>query len=250
MQIRVAFLPAEAGDVSEAVCVVVDVLRATTVMATLFERSCPRVYAAASHETARRFARQHGYALCGETGGFKLPDFDYGNSPVEFAALDFTARPLVLSTTNGTKALAAVADGRKVLLGAAVNRAAVARAAWQAAQESGSDIVIVCAGTENEFTLEDATVAGLYVEGITAQAGAWDMPTQADSAIAARRLWQTEPNLLRGWMEGRHAQALADSGFGDDVAYCAAIDTLANVPTLVTEEDRADVAAPVFLVRE
>jgi len=249
MQIRVALLPELAGEVSGAVCVVVDVLRATTVIATLFERGCPCVYVAASHDAARAFARERGYVLCGETEGFKVPDFDYGNSPVEFAALDFTGRPVVLSTTNGTKATVAVSGARSVFLGAAVNRMAAAQAAWQAARETESDIVLVCSGTRDQFTLEDATVAGLYVEAITAQAGAWEMPEQADSAIAARRLWQTEPNLLRGWMEGIHARTLADRGFGDDLGYCAQIDSLSHVPTLVSEADMETAAAPVLLVR-
>jgi 2-phosphosulfolactate phosphatase len=248
MQIRVALLPGLAGDVTDAVCVVVDVLRATTVIATLFARNCPRVYVAASHEAARAFARERGAALCGESGGYKVADFDYGNSPVEFAPLDFTGRPVVLSTTNGTKATVQVAGARKVFLGAAVNRMAVAEAAWWAAREAEADIVIVCSGTGDQFTLEDATVAGLYVEALTAQAGAWEMPRQADSAIAARRLWQAEPNLLRGWMEGKHAQTLADQGFGADLGYCAAIDTLPYVPTLVTEAEAEAVSAPVLVV--
>lgn len=248
MQIRVALLPQLAGDVSESVCVVVDVLRATTVIAVLFERGCPRVYVAASHEAARDFARPRGYVLCGETDGFKAEGFDFGNSPVEFAAQDFTGRPVALSTTNGTKATAAVAGARRVFLGAAINRKAVAKAAWNEAQETGSDIVLVCSGTNEQFTLEDATVAGMYVEAIVAQAGAWTMPEQADSAIAARRLWETEPNLLRGWMEGVHARSLADKGFGEDVGYSATTDALASVPTLVTEAKAESVAAPVILV--
>ena len=91
MEIRVAMLPWLAGDVSEAVCIVVDVLRATTCIATLFDRGCPRVYVAASHESARAFARPRGLILCGESGGYRVPDFDYGNSPVEFDAMDFFA---------------------------------------------------------------------------------------------------------------------------------------------------------------
>lgn len=249
MQIRVAFLPELAGEVSEAVCVVVDVLRATTVIATLFARGCPRVYAAASHETARRFARERGYLLCGETGGLKVPDFDYGNSPVEFASLDFTGKPAVLSTTNGTKALAAVSGARRVLIGAAVNRSVIAQAAWEAARETESDIIIVCAGTGTKFTLEDTTVAGILVEAIAAQASAWEMPEQADSAVAARRLWQSEPNLLRSWMECRHAVNLADKGFGDDLGYCAALDTVPTIPILVSEEEDGSGDAPVLLIR-
>ena len=249
MEIRVALMPELAGEVEAAVCVVIDALRATTVIPTLFDRNCPRVYAAASHEAARTFARANGYTLCGETEGYRVPDFDYGNSPVEFAALDFTDKPVVLSTTNGTKATARAANARRVFLGAAINRMATAQAAWNAARELNADIVLVCSGTKDQFTLEDATVAGLYVEAIAAQAGAWEAPRQADSAIASRRLWQSEPNLLRGLMEGIHAQTLADRGFGADVGFCCKIDELAIVPTLVSESDAASVPAPVILIR-
>src|SRR5438046_968309 len=68
------------------------------------------------------------------------------------------------------------------------------------------------------------------------------------SAIACRRLWQTEPNLLRGLMEGFHARTLADRGFGADLGYSAAIDVLPHVPTLVAEEEAAQVMAPVLLL--
>ena len=249
MKIRVALMPELAGDVTAAVCVVIDALRATTVIPTLFDRNCPRIYVAAAHDTARTFARANGYTLCGETEGYRVPDFDYGNSPTEFAELNFTNKPVVLSTTNGTKATARVADARRVFLGAAINRMATARAAWDSARELEADIVLVCSGTRDQFTLEDATVAGLYVEAIAAQAGAWQAPHQADSAIAARRLWQSEPNLLRGLLEGIHAQTLADRGFGADVGFCCKIDELAIVPTLVEEKDAASVSAPVILIR-
>lgn len=248
MELRVALLPQLAGDVSEAICIVIDVLRATTVIATLFEQGCPRVYVAAAHETARAFARSRGFALCGETEGYKVPDFDYGNSPVEFATLDFTGRPAVLSTTNGTKATATVAGSRRVYLGGAINRMAVARAAWSEARETGSDLMVVCSGTRDRYTLEDATVAGLYVEALAAQAGPWEVPTQDDAAISSRRLWENEPNLLRGWMEGVHARTLADRGFGEDLGFCARIDALPHIPTLIAETEAETVANPVILI--
>ena len=251
MNVRVALLPQLAGDTSNAVCIVVDVLRATTVTSVLFDRNCPLIYVAASHNDARKFASDKNVLLCGETGGIKEPDFDYGNSPVEFSTLNFADRPVVLSTTNGTKAVAHVSGARKVLLGAAINRMAVARAACEVASDTDSDIVIVCSGTDENFTLEDATVAGLYAEAIYGMAGglSYGVPMLDDAAIACRRLWQNEPNMLRGWMEGIHAQTLGDRGFGDDVGYCAGIDKLQNVPTLVNPNMVKSVPCPVVLVR-
>ncbi len=248
MQIRTAFLPQLTGDVSEAVCIVIDVLRATSVIATLFERNCPCVYVAGTHEKAQSFARTRGYVLCGESGGVKVPGFDYGNSPVEFDTQDFADRRVVLSTTNGTKAAVAVAAAKAVFFGAALNRQAVARKAYETAEESKRDIVIVCSGTNGQFTLEDAAVAGMYVEALNAQGTEWNMPELSDDSIAARRLWSTEPNLLRGWMEGNHARTLADLGFGADLGFCAAVDTLLHVPTLTTETGATTLAAPVILV--
>ena len=250
MYLSTALLPQLAGDVTNAVCIVIDALRATTVVATLFERGCPRVYVAGNHALAEKFARERGYTLCGETDGFVAPGFDYGNSPTEFASLDFTEKPVVISTSNGTKATATVADSKQIYLGAAVNRMAVAKAAWAEAVRTEANLVIVCSGTLGEFTLEDATVAGGYVEALVAQAGAWELPFVKDSAIAARRLWENEPNLLRGLMEGNHANALAARGFGVDIGYCAMVDTMTRVPTLVSEADAGTVDAPVILLRE
>lgn len=247
MQINVALLPTLVGNVENTVCIVIDVLRATSVLAVVFERGLERAYIATSHEIARRYAREQGYLLCGETDGLRVPDFDYGNSPVEFSTLDLAGKRLVLSTSNGTKAAGAVQSAQQVFFGAARNRASVANAAWESASQLGADISIVCAGTKGQFSLEDATVAGMYVEALVSNGEAWTMPTITDSAIAARRLWQTEPNLLRGWMEGNHAIALCESGFGEDVGYCSAIDVSETVPILVSQND-TETAATVVLV--
>ena len=248
MQIRVALVPELAGDVSNAICVVIDMLRATTVIPTLFEQGCPCAYVSDTHEKARLFARRNEYVLCGETEGYRVPDFDFGNSPVEFSKLSFEGKPVVLSTTNGTKATALVANAKRVYLGASINRMAVAKATWEEALSSNSDIVLVCSGTRDQFTLEDAVVAGGFAEAISGLAGAWEAPDLSDSAIACRRLWQKEPNLLRGLMEGCHARTLADRGFGEDIGFCCSIDLYDHVPTLVTEATKSSVACPVILV--
>lgn len=216
-------------------------------MAVLFARGCPRVYVAAGHEKARRFAREAGFLLCGETDGRKPEGFDFGNSPLELLEQDLSDRPVVLSTTNGTRALAQVASAKRVFAGAALNRAAVVQAVWDAALQEEADIVVVCSGTDGRFTLEDATTAGLYVEALVAQAGPWQMPQLDDAAMACRRLWQQDSSLLRSWMEGRHAQHLAEIGFGEDVAYCAQVDTFFVAPELARDPS-TNLPAPFFLI--
>lgn len=248
MEIRVALLPALVGNIRNAVCIVIDALRATSTIAVLFARNCPRVYVAEGHEAAIRFARENHLLLCGETEGRKPEGFDFGNSPVEFLSQDFQGQPVVLSTTNGTRALAQVRQARRVFAGAPLNRTAVAQAAWAAAQQAGGDIVIVCSGTDGNFTLEDATSAGLFVEALIAQATPWELPRLDDAAVACKRLWQQDPQLLRSWLEGRHAQHLAEIGFGEDVAYCAQLDPLSVIPELAKDPTTQLPKAPIFLV--
>lgn len=248
MRLSVSLMPQLSGDTSNSVCIVIDVLRATTCIATLFSRKCPRVYVSPSYEGARVFARQRGYALCGEIGGVRVEGFDYGNSPSEFEKLDFAGRPAVICTTNGTRAIATVSQAPCVLPAAAVNCGAVTEAAVRIAAESDREINIVCSGTDHEFTLEDAVVAGMYVERIASMVGS-NLPLEfADSAVLVRRIYQKDPSLLRNWMEGFHARRLCDLGFGEDVACCAQTDTLQCVPILVTERDADKVDSPVLIV--
>ncbi len=245
--LRVAFLPEQVINAGNSVCIVLDVLRATTCMAVLFSRRCPRIYASDSHEKARAFARPRGFALCGEVGGLRVEGFDFGNSPVEFTSNDFLGKPVTLSTTNGTKAIARISEAPCVLAGAAVNMQAAATAAWMAAQETDRDITLVCSGTDEYFTLEDAVVAGMYVERLQSFSSVQQPVTITDSALAAMRLAASPSGLLRNIMEGYHAQKLCDLGFGADVEYCAQVDILHNAPVLVTERYADQVEAPLLL---
>ncbi len=247
MKIRVAFMPVLANHVDSSVCIVIDALRATSCVVALFDSRCPRVYVAGNHATAREYARSRGFALCGESEGFRVEGFDYGNSPTEFASLDFYGKPAVLSTTNGTKAINSVASAPVVLLGAVTNLTACVEAAWHAAVERDLDIMFVCSGTDEEFTLEDSLTAGLMAERFARLAAGQVNLEWADSALAARKLSYTEPNMLRAWMTGNHARRLCDRGFGDDVAFCAQQDTSVIVPVLVREREADMVAAPVLL---
>lgn len=81
MKIDVALVPDEAQRWRERVCIVVDVLRASSSIVTLFDRGCRTVIPVGSVAEARRLARQHGYMLVGERNGLAPPGFDFGNSP-------------------------------------------------------------------------------------------------------------------------------------------------------------------------
>ena len=116
-------------------------------------------------EEAREEAAALGAMLGGERGGVKIEGFDLGNSPREYARDRVGGRPIVITTTNGTAAVNACAGAAEVLIGAIVNRSAVAAAAHALALEHGGcDVHLVCAGTEGAVTEEDLLAAGAILD--------------------------------------------------------------------------------------
>src|SRR5690242_5523098 len=151
MPVHVAFTPAEAAPAS--IGVVVDVLRATSTIAQALAAGYERVLCCAEIDEARALRSELPDSLLGgERQAIKVEGFDVGASPREF--LEARARTLILSTTNGTRAILETARRcDRVLLGSLLNLSAVARAA------DGADVVVVCAGFQGGFALDDVYCA-------------------------------------------------------------------------------------------
>jgi 2-phosphosulfolactate phosphatase len=154
VRVHVAFTPAETAPVPTGI--VVDVLRATSTIVQALESGYERVYCCAEVEEAFALRDEFGDAvLAGERGGNPLPGFDLGNSPLEF--LKPRARAVVLTTTNGTRAIVgAAANCDTALVGSLLNLQAVAAAA----RGLGQDVEIVCAGFRGGYCEDDAYCAG------------------------------------------------------------------------------------------
>ncbi len=234
MRIDVAILPGQRFDASASVCVVVDVLRASSSIVTLLERGCEAVVAAPDIEEARRLRRVlPAYLLCGETAGQPPEGFDYGNSPVEFSRLELAGKSAILATSNGTRVLAALAtQSPAVLVGCLLNSTAVARAALSIAGARGLGITIVCSAAYggSVFVLEDALGAGAIVDAALAVDPAL---VAGDAARFARAAFaMSQPHISEAVRSAYHAQELVDAGLGVDVAYCSQLDTSAVAPLL------------------
>jgi 2-phosphosulfolactate phosphatase len=232
VELHVALVPQEGIDVRRRVCVVVDVLRATTSILTLLERGCEEVIAAPTVDAARRYAAESGRPVrtAGEEGGLAPAGFDFGNSPAAFAGADVAGTRVVIATTNGTKALHAARGAPLVLAGCLRNRAAVARAAVDAALANGFDITIVCSGREGRFSLDDAYAAGAIADAAAAQMGERVPWTATDAVLAARALYRAWPDaatVFRRTAGGRNVIAI---GLEEDLRYCAQPDCSEVVP--------------------
>ena len=218
MQVDVAFTPA--GLSGAPVAVVVDVLRATSTITQALEAGYRRVLCCEGVEEARdlRDARGEG-VLGGERLAVIIPGFDLGNSPSEYLAP--RGETVILTTTNGTRAIVAAATrcGR-VLAGSLLNLEAVTAAA----KEAGEDVTIVCAGREGGFVLDDAYCAGRMVELLGGE--------RTDSAEAAARLARSFVCAEEGLAASSSAENLRVNGLAVDIAWCARESVCSVVPRL------------------
>jgi len=237
MQIDVALLPGQRFDPARSVCVVVDVLRASSSIVTLLERGAASVVAAGDIEQARALAeRLPGYVLCGEKDGLPPEGFAYGNSPSEFSRLDFRGESVILATSNGTRILAALAEAPALLVGSLLNRTAMAQAAVTIARDRGLDIAVVCSAAYGgaTFVLEDALGAGAIVDAALRLP---EPPRALDAARFARDAFVATGDIAAAVRSAYHAADLVDMGLGEDVAYCGRLDVSGVAPVVARGED-------------
>jgi 2-phosphosulfolactate phosphatase len=213
VRVDVAFTPGET--VSAPVGVVVDVLRATSTIAQALASGYERIFCSAEIEDAVALREELGEGLLGgERSAVRIEGFDVGASPREFLG-EPRASTVIFSTTNGTRAiLAAAGSCDEVLLGSLLNLSAVARAVG----ERGDDVLVLCAGFQGSFALDDAYCAGRILQLLDGERG--------DAAKAAE--------IVAGAFPDAHTALLARTygppGLEEDIAFCAQEDVLAVVP--------------------
>ena len=234
MILDVFFVPDElsGSDIREHVAVVIDVLRATSVITQAIASGARAIYPVGSMEEAVRLGQnldRPDRLLAGERRGARIEGFDLGNSPLEFTPEVVGGRALVMATTNGTPALVAASSAKRTLAGSYLNLAAVADSI---ADEDA--VAIVCAGREGRFALEDAVCAGLLVDRLRGGRNGEDGLN--DGASAALALAERYREDLVGMMQNTTAgRQLIEIGHLEDLAFCARLDHLDVVPRL---EDR------------
>ena len=218
------------GEVNGRVVAVIDVLRASTSIAVALANGARAVIPFDSAEEAiqRSKSFDRGDAkLAGERKMLPIPGFDLGNSPLEFTREALEGKTVLMTSTNGTAALTAVQGARDVVVASYVNLSAVL-AMLRAAVRGGSDVAIICAGRERQFSLEDAACAGRYARLIAKRLADARLN---DAALACTMIDRRYgENLARLFAESSHGRALAEAGFAEDLLVCAALDSYPVVP--------------------
>lgn len=248
--VRVNLTPDEvAGDgspfgLAEEQAVVVDVLRATTTIIQALASGAMAVVPCLSAEEARSHAGRLDPArvlLAGEKNGVKPPGFDLGNSPLDFSPTRVRGKSIVMGTTNGTRAILAVSGAGKVFAGAFVNLSALVKEL----DEDGNPVRIVCAGQHGQPCGEDMLFAGWLARELTRLPEPFLVAPDMGSQRALTMAGTMEPAQLPAALRAEtHGQTLFGLGFGGDVEFAAALDSLPVVPQLRHDPFRLELIGP------
>lgn len=207
--------------------IVVDVLRATTNMVLAIQNGSNRLIPTADAGEAAMLAGRLGArdsVLAGEQGGLKLQGFDIGNSPFEFSPDIVRGRTVIMNTSNGTAAVCSMSAAKNVLIGAMINRSAVARKAVAL----DDDVLIVCAGTEGAISADDLCCAGAIAEAICAESKG--PVTSTDIVMVCRNLYKDFLDKQADLSSTFHWARLVELGFEKDVEFCFREDISGVVP--------------------
>lgn len=243
-RIEVIFSPAEfpalaQRDLRRSACVVIDILRASTTMVTALGNGAEAIIPVVEISEALALRQQHPEVLlAGERKGVRIrgdltggTDFDLGNSPREYTPARVRGKTIVMTTTNGTRALRACAGAANTLVGSFLNLRATCH--WLL-DHRPEELILVCSGTYEEPALEDVLAAGAICERLWPHYAGGHI---SDAAELARRIYPLMQSDLLGAMNyarnGR--RLLAHPELRGNVAYCVQRETLPFVVEMLAD---------------
>lgn len=209
----------------DAVVVVCDILRASSAIVTAFMNGVERIIPVGTLEEAKAY-KEKGFMVAAERDGLVRDFADFGNSPYNFSPERVKGKQIVYSTTNGTNAINLASSGSQVLIGAYLNISALARYI----RAKGQDLVILCAGWKNKFSLEDTLFAGALSKMVLEDDQFY---TICDATLGAMDLYDVAEGDMMAYIEKvaqRHR--LKKNNLDDVIGYCHELDLTDLIPAL------------------
>ena len=207
--------------------VVIDVLRASSVMVTALANGAKAFIPVKTVEEARQKAfefRKEEILLCGERDTKIIDGFHLGNSPQDYTREKVEGKTLIFTTSNGTQALNRLQEAAEVFIGSFLNMNALVHRFLDL-----DNVVLVCSGTNNNFSMDDAMCAALFMDEMMKMKAV----SLSDLSITLLKAFQKDNGNLQLLLKDcYHFNLLKNNGFGDDVAYCLQKDLLNVVPEM------------------
>ena len=233
--IEVSYTPEnfQVYDSSESIVVVNDIFRATSAICTAFEHGAKAMIPVETIEEARELQKK-GYKAGAERNAEKVDGFDFGNSPYDYMGDHVKGQTLVLTTTNGTRAIeVAKKTSHTIVIGAFCNISALSK--WLV--EQNKNVIILCSGWKGRINLEDSLFAGALTKELI-QDGTYSIEHDVeDSALIAKHLFemaQQDPEKLL--KVSSHRRRLANLNLKEDIRFCLTLNTTEKIPVLVNNE--------------
>ncbi|WP_194191976.1 2-phosphosulfolactate phosphatase family protein [Clostridium chrysemydis] len=201
--------------IKDKVVVVIDMLRATTVMTTAFMNGCKEVIPCLTVEDALEEAsklKREEYILGGERKALKIEGFDLSNSPLEYTEEIVKGKTVIMSTTNGTRTLTDCKDAKRVFVASMLNGQAVAKKLV----EINEDAIIVNAGTNGNFTMDDFICGGYIIDEMLKLTGKIEL---TDIAKTSKYIYENNKDIISFISGARHYGVMKELNLLEDVSY-------------------------------
>lgn len=207
------------------IVVVIDVLRATSAIASALHHGVAKIIPVASVEEARAYQKQ-GYVAAAERDGQVVEGFDFGNSPYAFMNPDLKGKTVVLTTTNGTKAIQVASGKSQVVIGCLNNLDILCQ--WLIEQHKNT--LVLASGWKDKVNLED-TICGGAIADILLESRKFR--ADEDSTVAAKFIYRSAREHLMSFLRASsHRRRLIKLNIQKDVKYCLTLNTVPCIPIL------------------
>ena len=239
IKLEVHFTPAEIDEMAlkDKNVVVIDVLRASTTIATALRHGAKEIIPVNTIDGVIKISSNlfgDVTLRAGERNGRMIEGFNLGNSPLEYRPEVVQRKSIIVLTINGSRTIVIGRYAKNLVIASFVNLAPVV----SFLRKLQEDVVIICAGKENSFCIEDAVCAGRIVNELNELSGDDVIPD--DAAAAASMLDKSVGrSILKVLRSSEHGRYLTEIGFGEDIKVCAAIDSVPLIPTLAGSVIRA-----------
>lgn len=208
------------------IVVAIDVLRATTAITAGIYNGLNSIIPVSTVDDAQRYKDQ-GFIVAAERGGEIVEGFDFGNSPYAFLNEDLKGKDVVLTTTNGTKAInIAKNDGKEVFIGALSNLDVLSEHLINLNQ----NVLLLCSGWKDKFNLEDTICAGAIADRLIETN---KFESIEDSSIAAKYIYQSAKDNMFGYLKSSsHRRRLKRLNLNEDIKFCLTPNSTPIIPYL------------------
>lgn len=211
------------------IVVVIDVLRATSAICSALNNGVSAVIPVSTIDEAKSY-QEKGYLVGAERQGEIVEGFDFGNSPYSYMRPELKGKEIVLSTTNGTRAINIAKEADQVIIGALVNLEAITQYLLQ----QNKNVLCLCSGWKDNFNLEDTICGGAISETLI---NSGKFSSDEDSSVAAKYLYMSAKENYMGFLKSSsHRRRLKRLNLNEDIKYCLTPNQIDLIPVLQNDK--------------